>query len=368
MNAIVRLTPARLKIVVIVAPLLLALAYYLLFAADRYVSESIVTVRQANQGSSGVPGAALLLAGVSPPSREDTLYLRQYIHSLDLLHKLDAQLKLRAHYEAERTDPFYRLYQSASQEWFLDYYRSRVEVLFDEAASLLTVRVQGFDAGYAQRLNRAILDESERFVNAFSQRMAREQMAFAETELQHAAGRLQAAKAEVLAFQTKHGLLDPTAQAQASGALVAELQASLAREETELRSLRSFLNDSSHQVRAARTRVESLKTQLDAERKRATAKGKNEARLNELAARFQDLRLKAGFAEDAYKLALSAVENARIDATRKIKSLVVIEPPSKPERALYPRRVYDLVTLLIVCLLIYGVARLVIATIRDHQD
>lgn len=78
--------------------------------------------------------------------------------------------------------------------------------------------------------------------------------------------------------------------------------------------------------------------------------------------------MKADFALDAYKLSLAAVENARIDATRKLKSLVVIEPATLPETAEYPRRLYNLATLLIGCLLLYGVVRLVIATIREHQD
>lgn len=361
------LTPARLKLLLIAAPVLLALVYYTVLAADRYVSESIITVRQANQGSTAVPGAALMLAGITPPSREDTLYLRQYIHSLDLLKKLDAELGLRAHYETETLDPFYRLWGGARQEEFLEYYRARVEVLYDDIASLLTVRVQGFEPEFAQKLNAAILRESEAFVNAFSQRIAREQMAFAETELARSAERLQAAKAAVLEFQSRNRLLDPLAQAQASGALVAELQASLARQETELHALRSYLNEDSFQVQALRNQVQATARQLEAERRRAT-QGNNNERLNEQAARFQDLTLQAGFAEDAYKLALSAVENARIDATRKLKSLVVVEPPGLPEMAIYPRRAYNLITLFIVCCLLYGVTRLVLATIREHQD
>jgi capsular polysaccharide transport system permease protein len=62
------------------------------------------------------------------------------------------------------------------------------------------------------------------------------------------------------------------------------------------------------------------------------------------------------------------VESARIEATRKLKSLVVVEPPVLPEIAEYPRRWYNLATLLVVCCLIYGVVSLVVATIRDHQD
>ena len=115
------------------------------FAADRYVSESVLTVRQANhEVGSSVGGAALLLAGINPPSREDTLYVQQYVHSLDMMQRLEKQLHLRAHYEAERLDPLYRLYGETSQEWLQDYYRGRVEVQFNDAASLLTVRVEAF--------------------------------------------------------------------------------------------------------------------------------------------------------------------------------------------------------------------------------
>jgi len=367
MSLIQALTPRRLKLALIGLPVALACAYYLVFAADRYVSESTVTVRQANHEAGGVPGMAMLFAGVNPPSREDALYLRQYVHSLDLLSRLDARLHLREHYQAQHRDPLFRLYGGTSQEWFLDYYRSRVEVLFDDAASLLTVRAEGFDPVLAQQLNQAILQESERFVNALSQGISTEQLRFAEGELQRATLRLQDAKSKVLAFQTRHRLLDPMAQAQAAGTLNADLQASLSKQEAELKNALSYLNEDAHQVQALRNQTHALRSQLDAERRRATA-GKGDTPLNQLAADFEGLKLQAVFAEDAYKLALTAVENARIEATRKIKSLVVIEPPAKPESAEYPRRLYNLITLLVVCSLLYAIARLVVATIREHQD
>lgn len=367
MNQILALNPRRLKLLLIALPLLLATLYYALLAADRYVSESIVTVRQASDDSSALPGVALLLGGVNPPSREDTLYLRDFIHSLGLLNRLDAKLDLRGHYESEMMDPLYRLFDGTSQERFLEYYRSRVEVTFDDMSGLLTVQVEGFEPGFSQALNAAILEESERFVNDFSQRIAREQMGFAETELKGSAKRLQQAKAQVLAFQTKNKLLDPLSQAQASSTLTAELQAVQAKQEAELRNALTYLNDSSYQIKALRSQLEATRTQLDIERLRATS-GRSGERLNTLAAEFQELILQAGFAEDAYKLALGAVENARIEASRKLKSLVVIEPPSLPETALYPRRLYNLITLAVISLLLYGIARLVIATIREHQD
>lgn len=367
MNLIRSLSARRLQLGLIVAPLVIASLYFVFAAADRFVSESTVVVRQANQDSSAVPGAALLLAGVTPPSREDTLYVQAYVHSLGLLRQLDEQLKLREHYAEATGDPLYTLGE-VSQEEFLAYYRARVEVAFDDLSSLLTIRVQGFEPAFAQKLNQAILAQSERFVNDFSQQIASEQLRFAERELEAAGKRVQEAQGQVLAFQTKNRLLDPLAQAQASGALTAELQSQLVRLETELQGLRSFLNDNAFQVVALRAQIAATRSQLEAERVRTTSDGKRGERLNLLAAEFQALQLQSEFARDAYKLALAAVENTRIDATRKVKSLVVIEPPSLPEEAEYPRRLYNLVTLLVLSLLVYATVRLVVATIREHQD
>jgi capsular polysaccharide transport system permease protein len=230
------------------------------------------------------------------------------------------------------------------------------------------VRVQGFDPEFAQRLNQRILEESERFVNEYSQRMAREKLTFVQDELRTAALRVQEAKNQVLAFQTRNKLLDPIFQAQVSGALSAQLQGSKARLEAELNALLAYMNEDAPQVRAVRERIAAASKQADAERERGTKPSQQGERLNSLAIEFQGLQTQAEFAVDAYKIALAAAENTRIEATRKLKSLVVIEPPSKPETPEYPRRLYILSTVLAASLLIYAIVRLVLATIREHQD
>lgn len=367
MQIVSRLSPRLLKLVLIAAPMAMMALYIGVFAADRFVSESVVTVRHANQASGGTPGMAMLLAGIAPASREDTLVLRQYIHSLHLMQKLDARLKLRQHYEAKRLDVLFGLWPNASQENLLEYYRGRVEVSLDDVSGLLKLRVQGFDPEFSRNLNAAVLQESEHVVNALSHDMAREQMSFVEGEVRRSASKLQVAKADLLKFQSRHKLLDPMLQAQASGSMAVELQAQVTKHETELKTALTYLNEDSHQVRALKDQLDVLRGQVGGERARVTTKGGSE-QLTGLASEFQDLRLQVGFAEDAYKLGLGAVENARIEATRKLKSVVVIEPPTLATTAEYPRRIYNLLTLLVVCSLLYGVARLIVATIRDHQD
>lgn len=362
------LTARRLQIVLVAVPMLLATLYFAVFAANRYVSESTVALQHASSDLSSLPGAALLLAGLSSPSRSEALYLRQYMQSLALLKALDAKLELRKNFEAEKLDWFARLWRGASQESFLDYFRNRVDVTVDEASATITVRVQGFDPVFAQTLNRAILKEGELFVNEMSHSLAREKLRFAESELERAAEHLQASTTEVLAFQSRYGLLDPSIDAQASGAMSAQMQASITKSEAEVRGLRSFMTEDAPQVRALRAQIKATQAQLEVERARATGSGEQSERLGALTIEFKSLRMRAEFALDAYKVALVATEGARMEATRKLTSLIVIEPATLPETAEYPRRLYNLVTLLVVCLLLYAVARLVIATIREHQD
>lgn len=362
------LTPRRLQIALIALPMVLATVYFTVFAANRYVSESTVALQNASNELSSIPGAALLLAGLSSPSRAEGLYLLQYLQSFAMLQALNAKLDLRKHYETEHLDFIARLRAGASREQFLDYFQSRVEVTFDDASTTLTVRTQGFDPEFAQSLNQAILKEGERFVNEMSHMLAREKLSFAESELARAAGHLQESTQEVLAFQNRYGLLDPSLDAQASGALSAQMQASITKSEAELRGLRSFMTEDAPEVKALHAQISATQTQLEVERARATGTGKQSERLGALTIEFKGLRMKAEFALDAYKVALVAIESARMEAARKLTNLIVIQPPTLPETPEYPRRLYNLVTLLVVCLLLYAITRLVIATIREHQD
>ncbi|HMY52076.1 MAG TPA: hypothetical protein PK671_03955 [Candidatus Obscuribacter sp.] len=360
------LKPKTLAGWMIALPMAVVLIYYAFFAADRYVSESVVSVRTAGENVNPIPGLAML-AGVSPPAREDVLFLQAYIHSLDMLKHLDAKFDLRKAYAKPLLDPIYRLFPRVSQEWFLWYYRNRVEVVFDEKSTLLTIRVDGFTPEFSKLLNAEILAQSERFVNEISHKLAREQMAFADEELKKARDRYQQAKGRMVAYQNKHGLLNPQAQAEATATLSVQIESELARKEAELKALLSYLQEDSHQVVALKNQIAAYKAQLAEERGRVAGGGGN-SRLNTLASQFQDLILDAGFAEDAYKLALATVENTRAEATRKLKGVVVIETPTQPETAEYPKRIYNVITLLVALSIVFGITRLVIATLHDHQD
>jgi capsular polysaccharide transport system permease protein len=237
----------------------------------------------------------------------------------------------------------------------------------DDESGLLRIRTQAFTAEMAHAINREIIALSERFINESSHRLAREQMAFAETELEKARAFVNDARNKLLAFQDENGVLDPVAQATANTGVTVELQAALARQEAELKSQLGYLNEDSHQIRGLRAQIDGTRAQLETESRRAMS-GKHGPSLTVLAGEFQELAANLQFAQDSYKLALSGVETARVESTRKLKSLVLVESPTLPDAPRYPARLYNLAALLMGLGLLYGIVRLVIATIEDHQE
>lgn len=363
------LNPGNLRIGIIAVPWLLAALYLSVFAADRYVSESVVVVRQEGAGISIPSGVDALSAvfGSSAASREDQYMLQAHILSIDMLQQIQQTLDLRNAYASPKMDFIFRLRRNATQEELLKYYRNRMEVDVDDASGLLTIRTQGFTPEIAQTVNQDVVTMSERFINESSHRLARDQMAFAESELKNAREQLDEVRNRLLQFQEEHDILDPTAQAAANTGLTSQLQAMQARHEAELKGLLAYLNDDAPQVEALQAQIAGIRQQLAAERRRGVTNDGGVS-LNVLAGRYQELLAELEFKSDAYRGALTALETARIESTRKLKSLVLVESPALPESAEYPRRIYSLLALLIGLTLVYGIGRLIVATIEDHQE
>jgi capsular polysaccharide transport system permease protein len=78
--------------------------------------------------------------------------------------------------------------------------------------------------------------------------------------------------------------------------------------------------------------------------------------------------MNAEFAQDVYKSALLALEKGRVEATRNIKKVSVLQSPTEPQYPLEPRRIYNTFVFILVTLLIAGIVHLLAAIIRDHKD
>ena len=345
----------------------LVAGYWLLVASDRYVSESHVIIQRTDiTGGQGMDFASLL-GGATSGSRTDQLLLRDHLLSLDMLKKLDAALNLRAHYSDRQRDPLSRMwFKDASIEWFHRHYLSRVSVELDDYAGVLIVKAQGYDAKTAQAITQFLVTEGERFMNGLAHKLAQDQVSFLEEQVSQMSARAQQARQAVLDYQDKKGLVSPQATAENLAGLVAKLEVQRTELQTQRGALAAYLVPNHANIVLLDQQIAAVEHQIAQEQaKLASPKGRT---LNRTVEEFQRLEMDAQFAQDVYKTALVALEKGRVEATRNIKKVSVIQTPSLAEYPLEPRRLYNTVVFMLLAALLAGVAQLLAAIVRDHKD
>ena len=350
----------------VILPWVLVIFYVMTLAHPRFTSTAEVVVKQVSESSVPSGGGLSALLGVNSTSKEDADYLTQYILSNDMVKRLDEKFKFREAYYVDGSDPIYEIDPDASQEDLLKYFKQRVHIDLDEQSYILSVSTEAFAPEYAFELNREILGESERFVNRISQEVARDQLAFAETQLGESEDRLNDAKEKLLNYQNTNEIYDPQANAQIVNQLIGSLQGQLSSLRTEERQLLSYLNPDAPQVVSLRSQIKAVEEQINQEQTKLTSP--STTKLNRQTIQFETIKADVEFATELYKLSLSSLEKSRLEAFRKMKNLIVISTPYEAEEALYPRRFYIIWTSLILLLIFYGFVRLVMTVVRDHRS
>lgn len=348
----------------VVACFAIAVLYFGLIASDRYVSRAQLVIKQADQIKM-LPDALSML-GIGGSNHEDVLLVQDYLNSPDMLAKLDKELGLKAHYQSHDIDYFSRLSGDVSQEDFLKYYRDHLSLRLDDLSGVLTVELQAFDPAYGQRVVNLMLKESEGFINKLGHQVALEQLAFVEKEVDRAYQRVQDEKAKVLDFQNQHNLISPESTSTARLGVVSQIESELASQQAQLKQLQSYMKDTAPAVISIKARVKALAEQLAQEKARLT--GTDQNAMNEVTARYMDIQTQATLAVDLYKSGLISLEQARVEAYRKLKYLLVVSQPTLAQDAEYPRRLYNLATIGVLLCLMYGLIVMGLATLREHQD
>ncbi len=340
--------------------------YWLGIASDRYVSESRLIIQSTSLSSGASLDLGSLISGTSGGNRADQLLLREHLRSPDMAEQLDAKLGLRTHYSAEG-DWLSRLWGTdASREDFHAYYLRRVQVEYDEFAGVLVLKAQAYGPEVAQQISQALVQEGERFMNRMAHAIAQDQVTFLEGQVQALNTKVQSTRQALLSFQEKKGLISPEAAAQAIGTIVANLQGQLADLQAQRGALQAYLVKDHPNIVLLDQRITALEKQMQQEQAKLAAPGGKT--LNRTAEAFAQLELQSQFALDMYKTALTALEQGRLEATRTLKKVSVLQQPNLPQEATEPRRLYTTSVWIIVILLLAGVAHLLMAIVRDHRD
>jgi len=345
---------------------LLAAIYWGLVASDRYVSEAHIIIQRTDLTSSrGLDFTSLLGGGGG--SHADQMLLRDYLRSVDMLKRLETKLDLRTHYSDWGHDPLSRMwFKNTPMERFHDYYLSRVSIEYEDYSGVVIIKAQGYDPETARAITTALVEEGERHMNDMAHDLAQNQVEFLEKQVGEMGARANQARQALLNFQNKKGMVSPQGTAENLAAIINRLEGQLSDLRTRRAASLGYLMPDSSTVVEMDQQIAAVERQIDKERDKLVSPGGKT--LNSTVEEYQRLEMEAEFAQDMYKTALAALEQGRIEASRTLKKVSMLQTPTEPQYPLEPRRLYNTIVFILIALLLAGIAHLVAAIIRDHKD
>jgi len=347
-------------------PTLLAGVYYFAIASDLYLSEARFIVRSPKQVQTTMIGELLQSTELNRTT-EDTSAVQDFIMSRDAVRKLEYQNDLRAVFNRPEGDFVTRfpgiLFWRKDFEALFWRYGHFVTIETDTTTGVTALDVKAYRPEDSHQLASALLSYAEQLVNELNERARRDALDTAHHEVDRAEQRIADIQAELTAYRVKQKMLDPKSASAGVLELIGQMNAAQATARTQLGEL---LNNSpnSPQIPLVKNRIATLDKLIAEERAKLSGAGDSVvAALTE----YERLALQRELAEKALASAFTSLEAARIEAQRQQLYLETIAQPNLADYPLYPRRIVSFIMVFATCMLIYGLAWLLVANVREHS-
>ncbi len=322
--------------------------------------ESSVRIMPPDQQSASATMLAALVgrtgAGALAPFAGDLLGMKNTgALFVDLLRSRTVEDRLVDRFDLQRV--YWRRYRETARLKL----ESRTEIKEDRKSGIITVVVTDGSRQRARDMAQAYVEELNRLVSQVSTSAARRERIFIEQRLAGVKQDLEIAEREFSQFASKNTAIDVKEQAKAMVESAAQLQAQFIAAQSELEALQQIYTSNNVRVRAAQARISELRKQLenirgsdasplapaDAPLEAATSSELYPSirKLPLLGVAWADLYRRVRVQETLFELLTQQYELARIQESKEIPTIKVIDPANLPERKSFPPRLLIIVSL-----------------------
>jgi capsular polysaccharide transport system permease protein len=345
-------------------PTLVAGVYFFGIAANLYLSEAQFIVRSPKHAPVTTIGALLQTTGLSQ-GQDDTAAVEDFIMSRDAVKKLELHDNLRAVFNRPEGDFVMRfpgILGRSDFEALYWRYGHFVSVETDSETGVTTLKVKAFRAADAQRIAAALLHYSEALVNQLNERARRDTLATARREVEREEARITHIQDQLTAYRVRERIIDPKTASAGLLGLIAQMMTAQTNARAQLAEL---LKDSpaSPQIPLVKNRIESLDQLISEDR--AKLAGRSNSVVASLT-QYERLTMQRLLAEKTLASAFASLEAARLEAQRQQLYVEEIAQPNLADYPLYPKRVLSFAMVFVSCFLVYGLAWLLVAAVREH--
>lgn len=342
--------------------------YLILLASPQYESQSQLIIKKSDGGSAFDASSLLMSSVTDAPLSTDSVLIEAFIKSQDMYRFLIENHGMNEHFQTDEADIFSRLSTGATTEDKYQYYLDHIDVTVDSSSAVITLQTKAFSAAYANTLNTAIIKHAEDFINNINNQLAKSKLKFAKSEHDIVEQKLQSSKQDLLEFQSKYNVLDPTAEGAASQQIAFSLEATLAQKRAELQTMSGMMSDIAPEMRNLKRQIKALQESVEQQKSQlntANIGDSSDVTMTQLMAQYSDMQIQLQLAIQAYSSSLMTLENTRVETYQKLQHLITVERPTLPESNKYPQIIYNLVLFGVILCLIYAVGRIIVATIKE---
>ncbi|MEM9047288.1 MAG: sugar transporter [Pseudomonadota bacterium] len=346
----------------------IAVNWYLqMQAADQYVSRAALTVDEDDFVTTIGMLGDLTQPITSEASDTDVLY--QFITSQDMVVRVDAALDLRRLYRkhAER-DPVLSLSDDPSIEALVRYWQRMVDIAYEPRQGVIGLHVRAFSPEDARAINRTVIAESHRLINALTEAARLDAVRYAEADLAEARDRMKALFARLRIFRNENSVILPDANAESQFQIISSLQDKMAEALIERTELIETTRPGDQRIARLDRRIAAITGQLSRERARlGSTLGDGGRTLSEVLTDYEEILVDIEFAVEAYISTLAELDAARTDARRLARYLSVHIAPTLAETPGYPQRLLLGALLTGLLFVVWLMVTLIGYNIRDSQ-
>lgn len=368
-------------LLMVALPTLLAALYYGFVVSNQYVSEFRFAVRSQDFAPAGSSAASTALgAAARAGGFTDNFLVVDYLSSRQAVEDLLKTVDLRAMYARAGVDRLSRLGSEETMEGLVSYWQSMIDASFDLATGLALVRVRAFTPEDAHTIAARLVTQSETLINDISARARRDAVKFAEADVSRAEDRLRGARLALRQFRDLEQTPDAARTAGGTLELAMKLRGELAGLQSQLASLRSYMDANAPTVKVLESRIAATGKQI-ATIEREIGKGGGTASapapagtttaggppvLSDVLSNYEDVDLSRQFAEKYYETTLSALELARSEAAAQQTYVATYVQPALAQASQYPRRGVSILIVLLAAGALWFISVMVFFSIRDH--
>ena len=216
----------------------------------------------------------------------------------------------------------------------------------------------------AQRMARALLEFSEQLVNQLNERARQDLVGAFKREVDDTEQQIAKIQTQLTHYRIQQKMLDPKSAATGPVELLAQMNAQQTNARAQLAELLKN-SPNSPQIPLIQTRIASLDKLITEQRAKIT--GDNNSVATALT-EYERLDVQKFLAEKTLASALASLEAAKLEAQKQQLYLETIAQPNLADYPLYPKRAVSFATVVVSCLLAYGIAWLLIASVREHAE